>query len=115
MRRDRTQTQALQKMINFYFKMVDRTPRLVEGGYRLAACVHRQPAASLLDLRSVAQHSADRGPLGPSQGCPSIPATPATLMRLPGLTGPAEGPLQPASRAQPQTVRHGSAVEHLGS
>ena len=59
MRRDRTQTQALQKMFNFYCTMVARPPCLVEGGYRMAACMRRQPAASLFDLRSVVQHSAD--------------------------------------------------------
>ena len=81
----------------------------------MAACLRRQPAASLLDLRSVVQHSADRDLLGPSQGCLSTPATPTTLKRLPGLTGPTEGLLRPTSRAQPQTVRCGGAWEHLGS
>ena len=75
----------------------------------MAVCMLRQPAASLLDLRSVVQHSADRGPLGPSQGCLSTPATPSALGRLPGLTGPTEGLLRPASRTQPQTVRRGGA------
>ena len=40
----------------------------------MAACMRRQPAASLLDLRSVVQHSADRGPLHETKSRVSLDA-----------------------------------------